>query len=90
MLVSEYTGREINKENVSEVFSVMALSSTSKLAVIPMQDILGLGSGSRMNVPGVAKGNWLWRISSAELEALNRTDSHIKVRYKWLNSLFGR
>ncbi len=89
-LVAEYTGREISKENVSEVFNVMALSSTSKLAIIPMQDILGLGSDCRMNVPGVSEGNWLWRMSGADLEALDRADSHIKVRYKWLNSLFGR
>ncbi|MDY9920505.1 MAG: 4-alpha-glucanotransferase [Synergistota bacterium] len=89
-LVSEYTGREINNENVSEVFSLMALSSTSKLAIIPMQDILGLGCDCRMNVPGVGGGNWLWRMSSSDLDALNRADSHIMVRYKRLNSLFGR
>lgn len=89
-LIQEYTGREINKENVSEAFILMALSSTSKLAVIPMQDILGLGSGCRMNVPGVAQGNWLWRMTSADLETLARADSGITARFKRLNSLFGR
>ena len=32
------------------------------LAVAPMQDILALGNEARMNVPGVAEGNWLWRL----------------------------
>jgi 4-alpha-glucanotransferase len=89
-LISEYTGRDINKENVSEVFTMMALSSTSKLAIIPMQDILGLSDACRMNVPGVAQGNWLWRMSRSDLEALTRADSDTTVRFRKLNSLFGR
>ncbi|MCC5870372.1 MAG: 4-alpha-glucanotransferase [Gammaproteobacteria bacterium] len=40
-----------------------ALASPAKLAVIPMQDLLGLGGEARMNVPGVAEGNWRWRFS---------------------------
>ncbi|MDH3687937.1 MAG: 4-alpha-glucanotransferase [Gammaproteobacteria bacterium] len=39
----------------------MALSSVARLAVLPMQDILGLGSRHRMNTPGTEKGNWTWR-----------------------------
>jgi len=40
-----------------------ALASTAKLAVIPMQDILSLGNGHRMNTPGVTEGNWQWQFS---------------------------
>lgn len=36
--------------------------SVAQLAVIPMQDVLGLGSEARMNRPGVANGNWEWRM----------------------------
>jgi 4-alpha-glucanotransferase len=39
----------------------LALSSTASLAVIPLQDLLGFGSDCRMNIPGVAEGNWRWR-----------------------------
>lgn len=39
----------------------LALSSTARLAVVPMQDLLGLDSSARMNTPGVAVGNWTWR-----------------------------
>jgi len=40
----------------------LALSSVAQIAVIPMQDILGLDSSARMNTPGTTKGNWQWRL----------------------------
>ena len=33
----------------------------------PMQDILGLGSEARMNLPGTAQGNWRWRLPAESL-----------------------
>jgi 4-alpha-glucanotransferase len=39
----------------------MVLRSAANLAIVPLQDILGLGSEARMNVPGQATGNWVWR-----------------------------
>jgi 4-alpha-glucanotransferase len=38
------------------------LSSVANTAVIPMQDVLGLGSQARMNLPGTPSGNWRWRM----------------------------
>ena len=38
-----------------------ALASVARLAVLPLQDVLGLDASHRMNVPGVAEGNWQWR-----------------------------
>lgn len=38
-----------------------ASSSVAALAIIPMPDVLGLGSESRMNQPGLAEGSWEWR-----------------------------
>lgn len=43
------------------------MGAASKLSIIPIQDFLGLGSESRMNIPGVAKGNWEWRVSKEGL-----------------------
>lgn len=39
-----------------------ALTSVAELAVVPMQDLLGLASEARLNTPGVAAGNWSWRL----------------------------
>jgi 4-alpha-glucanotransferase len=35
--------------------------STADTAIIPLQDILGLGAEARMNTPGKPDGNWRWR-----------------------------
>ena len=39
----------------------LAMASSTQLAVVPAQDLLELGSESRMNVPGSAEGNWSWQ-----------------------------
>jgi 4-alpha-glucanotransferase len=39
----------------------LALSSRARLAVVPLQDLLALGSEARMNTPGVPDGNWTWQ-----------------------------
>jgi 4-alpha-glucanotransferase len=41
----------------------LAYGSQAGTAIIPMQDLLGLGPEARMNVPGRAEGNWVWRMS---------------------------
>jgi 4-alpha-glucanotransferase len=45
----------------------LALSSRSALAVVPVQDVLGLGSEARMNRPGEVGGNWEWRLEPGQL-----------------------
>jgi 4-alpha-glucanotransferase len=40
-----------------------ALASVSALAVVPMQDLLGLDGSHRMNLPGTLKNNWQWRFT---------------------------
>ena len=47
----------------------LALYSTARLTVVPAQDLLGLGSESRMNTPGTDTGNWDWQASAGALDA---------------------
>jgi 4-alpha-glucanotransferase len=50
-----------------------ALASVARLAIIPMQDLLGLGAGHRMNTPGVQHpGNWTWRFAWEQLTPSRR------------------
>lgn len=49
----------------------LALGSPARLAMLPMQDILGLGSEARFNTPGVIGGNWQWRMTAAALDPGN-------------------
>ena len=51
-------GREMNWTLIRA-----ALSSVANTVIIPLQDVLGLGSEARMNLPGRAAGNWRWRFS---------------------------
>ncbi|MBI3570620.1 MAG: 4-alpha-glucanotransferase [Gammaproteobacteria bacterium] len=44
-----------------------ALASVAKLAVIPMQDLLMLGRGYRLNTPGTTSGNWRWQFQWEQL-----------------------
>ncbi len=46
-----------------------AYASPARLTVIPMQDLLGLGQAARMNIPGVAEGNWQWGFEWAQVDA---------------------
>jgi 4-alpha-glucanotransferase len=39
----------------------LALSTVAALTIVPLQDVLGLGSDARMNVPGRSEGQWRWR-----------------------------
>jgi 4-alpha-glucanotransferase len=53
----------------------LALSSCARIAIVPMQDVLGLGDETRMNHPGtVGNGNWQWRLQpgQASSEAAER------------------
>jgi 4-alpha-glucanotransferase len=40
-----------------------ALGSRANLAILPMQDVLGLDGEHRMNTPGTPEGNWTWRFT---------------------------
>ena len=61
-----------------------ALASVANLAVIPLQDILELGTDGRMNIPGTIEGNWKWRFSWEQLTDNKATKLAHLVR------LFGR
>ena len=58
------------------------MASTAALAIIPMADWLEEPSASRMNTPGVAQGNWQWRVDEKKLTpALAREIKAMTVRY---------
>jgi 4-alpha-glucanotransferase len=55
-------GREIHWDIIR-----LAFASRADTAIVPVQDVLGLGSEARMNRPGTKKGNWLWRLEEGAL-----------------------
>ncbi len=47
----------------------LAFSSRGRLAIVQMQDVLGLGDEARLNTPGTKGGNWEWRLEEGQLTA---------------------
>ncbi|MBI4303963.1 MAG: 4-alpha-glucanotransferase [Chloroflexi bacterium] len=72
-------GREINWD-----FIRLALMSPADRAIIPLQDLLGLGGEARMNTPATKEGNWSWRFS------FNMMTDEMKNRLKKLTVQSGR
>lgn len=62
----------------------VAFQSPARMAVVPMQDVLSLDTGARMNTPGRAEGNWTWRVRE---EAFN---DEVASRLKALAGLYDR
>lgn len=84
---AQYLGYSSGDElqDIHWVLIRLALSSAASLAVIPLQDILGLGHDARMNDPSINAGNWRWRYESSALLTSELSDRLLK-----LNQLYQR
>lgn len=51
---------------VNEAFVELVFRSSARVAILPLQDALGLGSEARMNTPGTSERNWTWRLRAGE------------------------
>jgi 4-alpha-glucanotransferase len=68
--VRRFVKNYLNIKGTKEVewaFIRAAISSVSELAIIPIQDYLGLGSEARMNMPSTLGNNWKWRMKKDDL-----------------------
>jgi 4-alpha-glucanotransferase len=88
--VDEHTRRKVlsyfscTPHEVPDVLCRAALASVAQLAMLPMQDLLGLSAEHRMNVPGTAKGNWRWRFDWSQIPG------GLSTRYSHLVATYGR
>jgi len=57
-----YLGRKVAADQIHWELIRLAAGSVADLAIIPVQDILGLGGAARMNRPGTVGDNWSWRL----------------------------
>jgi 4-alpha-glucanotransferase len=65
-------------------FIRLALSSVADTAILPMQDILGLGSEARMNRPSTIGNNWKWRMLADDLKP------GLALKLRKMNRIYGR
>ncbi len=54
-------------DGIHWAFIRAAFSSVARLAIVPLQDVLGLGSEARMNTPSLSDGNWGWQFTTNSL-----------------------
>ena len=62
-----YLGEAIGESKIHWALIRLAMMSVARLVIIPMQDVLGLGNGARMNQPATKTGNWGWRLQTGQL-----------------------
>jgi 4-alpha-glucanotransferase len=81
--VTDYTGPN-DAADIHWTMIRLAMGSIAGTVVVPLQDLLGLGTDARMNIPGSADGNWSWRYDPAALT------SEVKQRLQAATTAFGR
>lgn len=65
--LSRYLDKNIAVGNLHWDLIRLAMMSVARIAIFPLQDLLGLGEEARMNRPGTATGNWTWRLPDKSL-----------------------
>jgi 4-alpha-glucanotransferase len=71
-----------NDHDIHWSFIRLAWSSVALTAIIPIQDLLGLDTTARMNLPGTTRNNWQWRVKSEALTPeLAAKLAHLTVLY---------
>ena len=66
-------------EPINWVLIRMAMAAVSVIAIVPLQDVLGLDNSGRMNTPGTATGNWGWRYSDPNLLNQDLSDRLLEI-----------
>jgi 4-alpha-glucanotransferase len=81
--LARYLGRDVSSATVHRELIRLAMSSVARTAIIPMQDLLGLGADARMNTPGTSNGNWRWRLRSDQVSHVIAADLLEMTRLFW-------
>lgn len=63
--IKKYVGKKLSSKTAYKAFIKLNYASVAKVAILPIQDVLGLGESTRMNVPASPQGNWAWRLDPA-------------------------
>ncbi|NEP91082.1 MAG: 4-alpha-glucanotransferase [Okeania sp. SIO2C2] len=79
--VAKYLGYASDSDIHEISWSLMRLASASvaDMAIFPLQDVLSLDNGARMNDPSVTPGNWRWRYTTSELLSQELSDRLLQI-----------
>lgn len=65
--INEYLGFTVTSENIVDQVCRLTMQSVSRLAILPIQDVLKLDESNRMNTPGLGGRSWQWRLQPDQL-----------------------
>jgi malto-oligosyltrehalose synthase/4-alpha-glucanotransferase len=65
--IQRYAGGDVNEGTIHQVLARLAFSSVAQIAILPIQDVLGLDESARMNTPSSRENNWAWRLVPGQL-----------------------
>jgi 4-alpha-glucanotransferase len=82
--IKEYTGKVLKKNEIPDEMLRMAISSTARICIIPIQDYLGLGDEARINTPSTVENNWQWRLQKEQLT------KEVASKIKRFMTIYGR
>jgi 4-alpha-glucanotransferase len=82
--VFKYLGKRPDREGLVWEMIRLLMASVAQAVIVPMQDVLGLPSSARLNIPSSSKGNWRWRLKTSDLR------SDLMEVLKEMSFLYGR
>jgi 4-alpha-glucanotransferase len=80
-------GKNFQLKNAHWELIRMIMASVAQLAIIPVQDILGLGEEARMNYPSHTDSNWQWHLTSKDMLEIKE---HALPKLKALTKIYAR
>jgi len=82
--IEQYCGEKVNAKSIWKLFNRLAYASVSNIAILPVQDVLGLDEKARMNLPAAIEKNWLWRLLP------NQLNEEVSIYLKELCKVYDR
>ena len=84
MALTYLNNRGADEKQIHWDYICLAMRSVADTCIIPMQDLLGLGTGARINTPSTLGGNWVWRMEKGAFA------EELAGKLKKLTKLYGR
>ncbi|GAA4411297.1 hypothetical protein GCM10023187_36920 [Nibrella viscosa] len=76
--LDQYVGTAVREKDVHKVLARLIYGSVARIAMLPVQDVIGLDETARLNTPGSGENNWLWRLKPGQLT---------QAEEKWLRKM---
>jgi 4-alpha-glucanotransferase len=65
--IEQYVGKSLTEDDIHLTMGRLAYSSVANIAILPLQDVLGLDEIARMNTPASGENNWKWRLLPGQI-----------------------